>query len=182
MLRRACLALPQTETTPIGPLTLRSTLRACGGISNFPVSVEYLTSSRGEPGCAAGAEKLLVSTGLAFLPPHMNDIVKPSFSSMPAFIQSFCVDLATLCPGSKAHNTTQDLNARAMQVCEAGDFGCAPCHFLVFVWLPEPQTWEALKSSGLALCMLLSHLPLIDPKALHRQAPFHQRGVCGEIC
>ena len=74
MLRRACLALPQTETTPIGPLTVRSTLRACGGISNFPVSVEYLTSSRGEPGCAAGAEKLLVSTGLAFLPPHINDI------------------------------------------------------------------------------------------------------------
>ena len=76
--RRACLALPQTETTPIGPLTLRSTLRACGGISNFPVSVEYLTSSRGEPGCAAGAEKLMVSTGLAFLPPHMNDIFNRS--------------------------------------------------------------------------------------------------------
>ena len=109
MLRRACLALPQTETTPIGPLTLRSTLRACGGISNFPVSVEYLTSSRGEPGCAAGAEKLLVSTGLAFLPPHMNDIVSQASQVCLLVSNPFASILQTLCPGSKAHNTTQDL-------------------------------------------------------------------------
>ncbi len=75
MPRRACLARPQTETTPMGPLTLRSTLRASCGISNFPVSVEYLTSSNGLPGFPAGAEKLVCSTGLAFLPPKKKDIV-----------------------------------------------------------------------------------------------------------
>ena len=58
----------------MGPLTLRRTLRASFGISNFPVSVEYLTSSSGVPGFSAGAEKL-GSVVFAFLPPKKNDIL-----------------------------------------------------------------------------------------------------------
>ncbi len=57
----------------MGPLTLRRTLRASCGISNFPVSVEYFTSSSGVPGFPAGAEKL-GSVVFAFLPPKKNDI------------------------------------------------------------------------------------------------------------
>ena len=53
----------------MGPLTLRRTLRASCGISNLPVSVEYLTSSNGVPGFPAGAEKL-GSLAFDFLPPQ----------------------------------------------------------------------------------------------------------------
>ena len=59
----------------MGPLTLRRTLRDSCGISNFPVSVEYLTSSNGVPGFAVGAEKL-GSVAFAFLPPKKNDILR----------------------------------------------------------------------------------------------------------
>ena len=57
----------------MGPLTFLKTLRASWGTSNFPVSVEYLTSSKGVPGVPAGGEKL-GSTVLGFLPPKKNDI------------------------------------------------------------------------------------------------------------
>ena len=75
----ACLARPQTETTPTGPRMPFNTARASAGISNLPVSVEYLTSSKGVPGlvgmladAAAGAS----ADGFCFLAlPKKKDMV-----------------------------------------------------------------------------------------------------------
>ena len=70
-----CLARPQTDTTPTGPLMPLSTCNASGEISNLPLSVSCLTSSRGVPGltgkCADGA-----SAGFCFLAlPKKKDIL-----------------------------------------------------------------------------------------------------------
>jgi hypothetical protein len=68
-----------------------STSSASAGISNLPVSVEYLTSSRGVPGLTGKLASAAASVGFCFLePPKKNDMVCNLFQVSPSGQSLLC--------------------------------------------------------------------------------------------